>query len=47
MKKKSIKNKILHSVRTPLFRMRIVKDKKREAKKVGYEIRKHKSKTTI
>lgn len=40
MKKKPIKNKILHSVRTPLFRTRIEKDKKREAKKVGYESKK-------
>jgi len=35
MKKKKIRNKILHSVRTPLFRQRVFKDKKKESKKNG------------
>jgi len=34
-KTKSIKNKIKQAVRTPLFRMRVVKDKKKELKKSG------------
>jgi|AJXC01.1.fsa_nt_gi hypothetical protein len=32
---KKIKNKILHSVRTPLFRAKMFKDRKKESKKNG------------
>jgi hypothetical protein len=32
---KKIKNKILHSVRTPMFRQRVMKDRKKESKKKG------------
>jgi hypothetical protein len=35
MKKKPIKNKILHAVRTPMFRKRVHLDKKKESKKEG------------
>jgi hypothetical protein len=33
--KHEIKNKILHSVRTPLFKSKVFKDKKKESKKNG------------
>ena len=35
MKKKPIRNRILHAARTPLFGMRVEKNKKKEAKKSG------------
>jgi stalled ribosome alternative rescue factor ArfA len=36
MKKKAeIRNKLLHAVRTPMFRSRVEKDKKKESKKTG------------
>jgi len=35
MKRKPIKNKILHAVRTPTFKSRVYKDRKKEMYKTG------------
>ena len=36
MKKKAvIRNKLLHAVRTPMFKSQVVQDKKKESKKTG------------
>ncbi len=37
MNKKPVKNKILHVVRTPMFRKRVHLDRKKEAKKCNFE----------